>query len=199
MLKKTITFEDFDGNMRTEEFYFNLTKAELVQLELSEKKGLAETLKDIVASNDGATIVKKFQEIILLSYGIKSEDGRRFIKTPELRDEFAQTAAYSELFIELATDADAAAKFVKGIVPQTGMAPGTLDLIAPTSDSPAIPKVAPAPIASVSPLEASMPASEPQVVSPPVMPAHNASMAPKTREQLLAELAALPPEEDSAK
>lgn len=184
MLKKSITFEDFDGNMRTEDFYFNLTKAELVELELSEKKGLAETLKEIVASNDGALIVEKFKTIILLAYGQKSEDGRRFIKTQALKDEFAQTAAYSELFIELATDADAAARFIKGIVPQSGMAPDVLDIVAPTSNT------APA----VKAVEAPLPPPEAPVVSPPILPSPSVQ---KTREQLLAELAALPnPETD---
>jgi hypothetical protein len=117
MIKKTVTFEDYNGKTITEDFFFNLSKAELVEMELSQKGGLADFLKEIVASDDGNLILEMFKKIVLLSYGKKSEDGRRFIKTPELREEFEQTGAYSELFIELATNADAAAAFVNGVVP----------------------------------------------------------------------------------
>jgi hypothetical protein len=117
MLQKTITWDDFDGKTRTEDFFFHLTKAELVELEVSEKVGFAESLQAIVEAKDGALIIEQFKRIILLAYGRKSEDGRRFIKSQELRDDFAQTEAYSQLFIELATDANAAAAFINGIVP----------------------------------------------------------------------------------
>lgn len=118
MLKKSITYDDFDGGTFTEDFYFNLSKAELVELELSHKGGLSDSLKKIVASEDGAQIISEFKNIILKSYGKRSEDGKRFIKNQQLRDEFESTEAYSVLFIELVTDADAAADFVKGIMPQ---------------------------------------------------------------------------------
>src|SRR6188768_4071496 len=114
MIKKTITFEDYNGTSRTEDFFFNLSKAELVELELSKKGGLAEFMKEIVASDDGQLIIEMFKKIVLLAYGQKSDDGRRFIKTPEMRSEFEQTEAYSELFVELATNADAAAAFING-------------------------------------------------------------------------------------
>lgn len=117
MIKKTITYEDFNGKKVTEDFFFNLTKTELVELEVSEKEGLSEALKAIVDAQDNNQIVEKFKKIILLSYGQKSDDGRRFIKNDQLREEFSQTEAFSELFIELATDADAAAKFISGVVP----------------------------------------------------------------------------------
>lgn len=117
MLKKTITFEDLDGNKITEDFYFNLSKAELIELELSTKDGLMETLKSIVAEQDGAKIIEYFKKIILMAYGKRSDDGRRFIKSEELRTEFSQTDAYSVLFMEFATDAKAAATFVQGIMP----------------------------------------------------------------------------------
>jgi hypothetical protein len=117
MIKKTITYEDFNSQSRTEDFFFHLTKAELVELELSEKDGFAESLKAIVEAEDGALIIEQFKRIILLAYGQKSEDGRRFIKTQELRDEFSQTEAYSQIFFELATDANAASAFIRGIVP----------------------------------------------------------------------------------
>lgn len=118
MLKKTITYTDYDGNERTEDFYFNLTKAECTELELSAEGGLTKMLQKIVAERDGKRIVEAFKDLILRAYGQKSLDGRRFVKSPELREEFSQTEAYSQLFMELSTDADAAAAFANGIIPQ---------------------------------------------------------------------------------
>lgn len=117
MLKKTFTYIDFNGVERTEDHYFNLSKAELMEMELSTTGGLAEMINKIVAAQDAPAIVKIFKDLVLKAYGQKSADGRRFIKSKELSDEFSQTEAYSQLFMELATDADAAAKFVNGIVP----------------------------------------------------------------------------------
>lgn len=117
MLKKAITFQDLDGNSITEEFYFNLNKAELIELETSTKEGLAETLQKIVKEQDHHRLIEQFKSLILAAYGVRSDDGRRFIKSQELRDAFAQTDAYSELFMELATNAESAAAFIQGIVP----------------------------------------------------------------------------------
>ena len=117
MLKKTFTYVDYNGVERTEDHYFNLSKAELMEMELSTTGGLAEMINKIVAAQDAPALVKVFKDLVLKAYGQKSADGRRFIKSQELVDEFAQTEAYSQLFMELATDADAAAKFVNGIVP----------------------------------------------------------------------------------
>jgi hypothetical protein len=117
MLKKTFTYVDFNGVERTEDHYFNLSKAELMEMELSTTGGLAEMINKIVNAKDAPAIVKVFKDLVLKAYGQKSADGRRFIKSKELSEEFAQTEAYSQLFMELATDADAAAKFVNGIVP----------------------------------------------------------------------------------
>lgn len=117
MLKKTITYTDYNGVERTEDFYFNLTKAEIMEMELSTTGGLAEMIKKIVAAQDTPTIIKIFKSLILKAYGEKSADGKRFIKSDELSEAFAQTEAYSILFMELATDADAGSKFVNGIVP----------------------------------------------------------------------------------
>ena len=117
MLKKNVTYTDYNGNERTEDFYFNLTKAEIMEMELSTSGGLAEMIQRVVASQDSPTIVKIFKDLVLRSYGQKSLDGKRFIKNDQLREEFEQTEAYSIIFMELATDADAAAKFVNGIVP----------------------------------------------------------------------------------
>lgn len=117
MLKKTITYTDYNGTERTEDFYFNLTKAEITEMELSTTGGLAEMIKRIVEAQDAPAIVKIFKELVLKAYGVKSPDGKRFVKSDELSTEFSQTEAYSNLFMELATDADAAAKFINGIIP----------------------------------------------------------------------------------
>lgn len=116
MIAKTITYTDYNGTERTETFLFNLNQAELMEMELSTSGGMAEMIQDIVKSKDSATIVKIFKDMILKSYGVKSEDGRRFIKSKELSDDFSMTEAYSKLFMELATDSDAAAAFVNGII-----------------------------------------------------------------------------------
>ena len=117
MLKKTITYNDYNGNERTEDFYFNLTKAEIMEMELGTTGGLAEMLTRIVAAQDAPAIIKMFKDIVLKAYGEKSPDGKRFVKSEELSTAFSQTEAYSQLFMELATDADEAAKFINGIVP----------------------------------------------------------------------------------
>lgn len=117
MLKKTITYTDYDGNERTEDFYFNLSKAELTEMELTTEGGLQTVLKNIVEARDIPRITAMFKKLLLMSYGQKSADGKRFIKSQQLSEEFAQTEAYSNLFIELLSDEDAAAAFVKGIVP----------------------------------------------------------------------------------
>lgn len=117
MLKKTVSYEDYDGNQRTDDLYFNLTKAEVTIMEYSAEGGLTKMLEKVVASKDTKKIIEIFQNIIMMSYGEKSPDGKRFIKNQELRDAFAQTEAYSELFMELATNEEAAAQFVNGIVP----------------------------------------------------------------------------------
>lgn len=117
MLKKTITYTDYNGNERKEDFYFNLTQAEIMEMEMSTSGGLAEMIQRIVDAQDAPAIIKIFKDLVLKAYGIKSPDGKRFIKNDEVREEFAQTEAYSILFMELATDADAASKFVNGIIP----------------------------------------------------------------------------------
>ena len=118
MLKKTLEYEDFDGNRRTEDHYFNLTEAELTEMELSLNGGLSQLLDKILKENDQKQIIEYFKKIVLMTYGKKSLDGRQFVKNDEIRQEFASTAAYSEIFMELATDADAAAAFVNGVMPK---------------------------------------------------------------------------------
>lgn len=117
MLKKTITYTDYNGVERKEDHYFNLTKAEIMEMEMSTTGGLSEMINRIVAAQDAPSIIKVFKDLILKAYGVKSPDGKRFIKSKEISEEFAQTEAYSELFMELATDSDAASNFINGIVP----------------------------------------------------------------------------------
>lgn len=118
MLKREITYEDFDGQTVTETFYFNLTKTEIVQLEVDYEGGLETTLRRIITTEDVKALMREFKRIVLLAYGVRSEDGKRFVKNDELREAFTQTAAYDALFIELATSDEAAAKFIKGIIPK---------------------------------------------------------------------------------
>lgn len=121
MIKKTITYTDYEGNSRTEDFYFNLTKFELLELNLSEEGGLDKMLKKIIDSQDVAKIVDVLKEVILLAYGEKSADGRFFVKNrggQKLCEDFAQSPAFDELYFELAGDEKAAADFINGIIPK---------------------------------------------------------------------------------
>lgn len=117
MYRKTITYTDYDGTSRTETFLFNFSKAELAELQLSTDGGLETYIKRIVDAQDTKALVKIFKDLLLKSYGVKSDDGRRFIKSEALSTEFSQTEAYSEFFMELATDDKAAAEFINGIMP----------------------------------------------------------------------------------
>lgn len=118
MLKETITYFDFDGNERTENFYFNLTKAECMEMELGTTGGLENMITRIIEAKDRAQIVETFKNIILKAYGEKSADGKHFFKSPEISAKFAATEAYSDLFMKLASNADEATRFVNGIIPQ---------------------------------------------------------------------------------
>lgn len=118
MLKKNIKYVDYDGNERAEDFYFNLNKAEVIELQLGTVGGLTKTLEKIVQEKDTSRIIEYFKTLILKAYGEKSADGRRFIKSQELRDAFEQTEAYSELFMELVSDAKMAAEFINGVLPK---------------------------------------------------------------------------------
>lgn len=116
MLKKTIEFVDYNGNKRVEDHYFNLTNAEITEMELSTVGGLTQMLQGIIAAQDMPAIIKFVKQLILSSYGQKSADGRRFIKSKELSEEFSQTEAYAKLFMELATDEEATSAFVNGLI-----------------------------------------------------------------------------------
>jgi hypothetical protein len=117
MLKKTITYRDYNGVERKEDFYFNLTQAELTEMQMSVNGGLTEMINKLVSTQDAPAIIKVFKNLILKSYGEKSLDGKKFVKSEEISTAFLQTEAYSNLFMELATDADKAAEFFNGIIP----------------------------------------------------------------------------------
>jgi hypothetical protein len=117
MIKRTITYPNYNGGNVTEDFYFNLTKRELIKWEVSKKGGLSERLEQIVKDDDRAGLVEVVEDLLTMSYGVKSDDGKRFIKSQELVDEFIQTEAYDVLFMELVSDPDKASEFIKGIIP----------------------------------------------------------------------------------
>lgn len=117
MYKKTATYTDYNGVERTEDYLFNLTKAELTMMNMSAVGGLQVQMQKMIDRQDGAAIMKFMKDILRRSYGEKSDDGRRFIKSEQLSDEFEQTEAYSDIFIQLCTDAKFASEFVNGILP----------------------------------------------------------------------------------
>ena len=118
MLIKKITYKDFNGMERTEDFMFHLMESEIAEMELSTAGGFAESLEKIVQTQNVPEIIKEFKKIILKAYGVKSPDGKRFIKNDKLTEEFSQTNAYSKLFMELATGDKAASAFINGIIPE---------------------------------------------------------------------------------
>lgn len=118
MLKKTITCTNFNGVETTEDYWFNLTESEILEMQLGTAGGLDESIKQIVAGMDLPSMVKFFKDFVLKSYGVKSPDGKRFIKSNELREAFSQTQAYNKLFMELAFDDVAAAEFINGVIPK---------------------------------------------------------------------------------
>lgn len=117
MVSKTITYTDYQGTERTETFFFNLTKAELIEMEYSTTGGLSAMIDKLISAIDIPEIIKIFKELIQKSYGVVSADGRRFIKNEEELLKFTQTEAYSELFIELSSNADFASEFITAIMP----------------------------------------------------------------------------------
>lgn len=118
MLKRDITYTDFFTDLPvTEEFYFNITEAELIEFEVDYENGFQAAIQAVVNAQDQKALVAEFKKIILFAYGVKV--GNRFEKSQEIRDQFTSSAAYSALFMELATDSDAAAVFVNGIIPKT--------------------------------------------------------------------------------
>lgn len=117
MFKKTVTYTDYDGVERTEDVYFNLSKPEIIEMQLNTPGGYAELIERIINAKDTRALVSLYKELLLKSYGIKSDDGKRFIKSEEISTAFSQTPAYDTIYMELATDADAASAFVNGLLP----------------------------------------------------------------------------------
>lgn len=116
MLKKTITYVDYEGVERKEDFYFNLSRAELLDLDLNQDGGMKAYLQEIIDAKDKVKIWNVFTKLVKLSYGIKTDDGKRFKKNPELTDAFVQSEAFSELMVELTSNENAAAAFANGIL-----------------------------------------------------------------------------------
>ena len=119
MYKITETYTDYDDNQRTEDFYFNYSEAELTDLQFSVSGGLAGMIDKIIKTNDMPKLVELFRELIQKAYGEKSNDGRRFIKSPELTKEFTESVAYSQIYMRLATDSKAAQEFINKVVPKS--------------------------------------------------------------------------------
>lgn len=118
MLKKTVTFENFNGEEVTKDFYFNFSKAELIEMEVAEEGGFANQIKAVIEAKDTNELIKLMKRIVLDAYGEKSPDGNHFVKTEGIRMAFTQSAAYSDIFMELATDDNAAAEFMIGLMPK---------------------------------------------------------------------------------
>lgn len=118
MIKKTITYTDYEGNSRTEDHYFNLSRAEIIEMDLSRTGGLQKLVEKIVSEQDTKKLIELLKEMIVASYGEKSPDGKRFIKKPELTESFLQSEAYSELLVEFFTNPDSAAAFFAGVAPK---------------------------------------------------------------------------------
>ena len=135
MLKKPITYIDYDGNKRTDDFWFNLDEGEILELQMSSEGGLTAMLEKMIKERDGKRILAMMKRVIMLAYGEKSLDGRRFEKSEEMSIAFTHTRAYSELLMELYRDADAAAEFMNKIIPQ---AQDTVKTGASTPATPAI-------------------------------------------------------------
>lgn len=121
MIKQDITYTNFEGEQETETLYFHLNKVELMEMQVSEKRGLAQYITDIQKAENNKEIFRLFKEIVLRAYGERSEDGKKFIKNERLREEFEGSLSYEELMVKLVTEADFAVKFVNGIMP-AGMA-----------------------------------------------------------------------------
>lgn len=117
MIKKTVTYNDLNGSERTESFYFHFYESELLEMELSVDGGFAERIQKIIDAKDQPTLIRVIKKFVLDAYGIKSDDGRQFIKNDEVRAKFEQCPAYSKIFMELVLDDKIAADFVNGVIP----------------------------------------------------------------------------------
>lgn len=133
MYTELVEYTDFNGEKQKERFYFNITKSELQKQNMHKKGGLLNYLTRIIATRDQEEIATYFEEIINMSYGVKSDDGKRFIKTKELTDAFMSSAAYDEIFFKLTTNEEYASKFINGIMPD--------DFVEDVNDSEEIKKI----------------------------------------------------------
>lgn len=127
MIKWPITYTDYNGETHTEDFYFNLNKAEVMEMNLNANGAYSEYLQRIVDQRDGAKLAEVYRDLILNSYGEKSPDGRRFVKSKALAESFSQTEAYAELYMQLATEEGAAIKFIEGVLPKVEEQPPVQD------------------------------------------------------------------------
>lgn len=118
MIKKTITYKDFNGNENTDTFYFNLSEAELSMMEVRFKGGLSNYIKEAVDAGDNAKLISLFNDVLLEAYGIKSEDGKKFVKSEAIKEDFKSSAAFSKIFMSVCTDEKEADAFIKGIINQ---------------------------------------------------------------------------------
>jgi len=118
MIKKTVTYEDFNGEKKTKELWFHFSESEITNEELTTEGGLYNTIRKMTEEQDRIMLAKLFRQIILKSYGEKSADGERFMKSQEIMDNFEHSAAYDALYMELATDTQKVSDFVKGTLPK---------------------------------------------------------------------------------
>ena len=118
MIKKTITYTDYNDVEITEDFYFNLSKPELIELEFDTIGGMKDLIVKVINTKDSKQLVSIFKKLVLAAYGEKSQDGKRFVKSDEISTAFSQTPAYEILFMELAQDADKATEFITGVMPK---------------------------------------------------------------------------------
>lgn len=117
MIKKTVTYKDLNGNDRTESFYFHFYESEILEMEMSVEGGFAERIQRIIDAKDQPSLIREIKKFVLNAYGVKSDDGKRFIKNDDVKDAFVQSPAYSKIFMELVMDDKVASEFVKGVVP----------------------------------------------------------------------------------
>ena len=118
MLKETIKYVDFNDLEREEDFYFNLTRTELIRMEMDKNGSLTGLIMKITKANDMPDIFEAMEKLILKAYGEKSVDGRFFNKSEEISNNFMNSPAYDKLFEKLTTDANYTYKFLIGILPK---------------------------------------------------------------------------------
>ena len=119
MIKRTVTYEDYNGEKRTETFYFHYTEAEILDMEMSEEGSFADRIQRIIDAKDKTALMKLIKKFVIDAYGVKSEDGKRFMKNDEVKAAFLECPAYSDIFMDMVTNDEIAAEFVNGVIPKT--------------------------------------------------------------------------------